>query len=506
MLDQDRVELVAKLNGSFLLFIRTFFELIEGKPFIIPNPIDRENHIVIICRALTQAFRLEIPNHRLMINVPPGHFKSTLLIYWVAWCMSQYPDSNFIYVSYSATLAAEHTSKIRQIMMSDFYTELFEVRLQKDSQAKDFFKTMSGGAVFAAGSAGSITGRNAGSPGAVDKDGKPRFSGALVIDDPLKPDDVFSDTIRENVNDNYGNTLNQRPRGIYVPRILLMQRLGEGDLSDKLQQKMDGYDWHLVSLAGEDEEGNALYPEEYPTSWHNMMKEKFPYVWNAQIQQRPQPAGGALFKENWFHLHDRDPDIVLSFITADTAESSKTTADATVFSFWGLYKVKTLGVETGQFALHWLDCWEERIEPKDLKAEFLYFWQKCLMYKIQPKFAAIEKKSTGVTLISVLQEIQGIQIREIERNADGFSKTARFSHIQPYLAERKISFTKGAKHTEKCITHMGKITNNNTHANDDIADTCVDACYFAFIRKEFDYLINSYKPTPIPTYHKSYFT
>ncbi len=175
--------------------------------------------------------------------------------------------------------------------------------------------------------------------------------------------------------------------------------------------------------------------------------------------------------------------IITTFITADTAETDKSYNDATVFSFWGLYEIETFGRMTGEFGLHWIDCLETRIEPKDLQDTFLDFWQDCMRHRIPPLLAAIEKKSTGVTLVSVLKDLRGIQIRDIERTRASGSKTQRFLEIQPHVAAKKITFTKGARHVDMCVTHMTKITANDTHRHDDIADTCADAVKIALIDK-----------------------
>jgi predicted phage terminase large subunit-like protein len=142
-----------------------------------------------------------------------------------------------------------------------------------------------------------------------------------------------------------------------------------------------------------------------------------------------------------------------------------------------------MGRLTGEYGIHWLDCAELRIEPKDLKDSFLDFWQDCSRHKIAPLLAAIEKKSTGVTLISTLQELRGIQIRNIERNRSSGSKTTRFLEIQQYVASKRISFTKGSRHAENCINHMSKITANDSHRHDDIADTLADAIKISLIDK-----------------------
>lgn len=472
----EHAHLISDLQSSFFLFIRTFYPLLTGRALIIPCPPGRECHIITISRELVKCARLE--TNKLVINVPPGHGKSTLLSMWIAWTMAKYPDSRFLYISYSQTLAATHTDVVRRIMMLREFRELFGVELRADSKAKDFFQTTAGGAVGAFGSTGAITGRDAGLPGLS------RFSGALILDDPHKPDEVFSDTMREKVIQNYKDTIQQRARGINVPYIMIGQRLHEADLAAYLLAGEDGHEWKRVILKSIDDAGNALYPEAFPLKMLRIRQERDIYVFAAQHQQDPQPAGGAVFKEEWFVMMDYEPsNIIASFITADTAETDKDYNDATVFSFFGLYEIETMGKKTGEYALHWLDCLETRIEPCDLKDTFIDFWSGCMRHRVTPMLAAIEKKSTGSTLLSALKDIRGMQIRDIPRNAATGNKTKRFLECQQHVAAKKISFTVGARHAPICIKHMSKITANETHRHDDIADTLADAIKIALIDK-----------------------
>lgn len=477
MIDFEKETLAAELRGSLLRFTQYFYELMTGREFIISRPVGRESHMITICRALTRAARLELPAHRLMINVPPGHGKSTLLSAWVAWTLAKYPDSRYLYISYSKVLAARHTETIKTIISMPHYKFLFDVELRKDSRAKDFFQTTAGGSIAAFGTGGAITGQDAGYPG-LD-----RFSGAVIIDDAHKPDEVHSDTIRQGVIDNYSETIQQRARGINVPFIFIGQRLHEADLAAHLLAKEDGYDWEPVILKAIDGAGNALYPEAFPLDMLHKREETDKYVFASQFQQEPVPAGNSLFKPDWFIYIDEEPEIIATFITADTAETSKSYNDATVFSFWGMYDIVEQGRKTGRMALHWLDCLELRIEPKDLEPAFLDFYAECCRHPQRPQFAAIEKKSTGVTLVSILQQLRGLPVREIERTAASGSKTQRFLEIQPYIASKLISFTESARHARTCIDHMSKITANDSHRHDDIADTCADAIRLALIEK-----------------------
>lgn len=477
MIDQDKEALASELRGSLLRFTQFFYPLLTSRTFILSNPPGRESHFITIAKALTQASRLEIPQQRLIINTPPGSGKSTMLVMWVAWTLAQYPDSRYLYISYSKVLAAKHTETVKRIIQLPHYNYLFGVRIRHDSKAREYFQTTSGGAIAAFGSGGAITGQDAGLPG-LD-----RFTGSIIIDDAHKPDEVHSDTIRLSVIENYRETIQQRARGINVPYIFLGQRLHEDDLAAYLLQGKDGYEWQKVIIKGIDEIGNPYYPESFPLEMLRIKQEHDAYVFASQYQQDPIPAGGALFKSDWFELLDEEPDMMLTFITADTAETSKSYNDASAFSFWGVYELEHAGRKIGEYGLHWLDAVEIRIEPKDLKSAFIEFWQGCMIHPKPPLIAAIEKKSTGVTLISVLEELRGLQIRQIERTKASGSKAQRFLEIQPYLSTRRVSITRHAKHQALVLNHMAKITANDTHRFDDLADTCADAIKLALIDK-----------------------
>ncbi len=472
---RERDELKAQMWGSFLLFVQTFFPLVTGRPFHISSPPSRESHFITISRELTLVARMQLDS--LLINIAPGSGKSVLVSMWVAWTMSRWPNSQYLYISYGHELASKHTEFIRKIIQCSHYKRLFDVHISSDSKAKDFFQTTAGGAVKAFGSAGSITGNDAGLPNCE------HFSGAAICDDLIKPDEANSPTIRERVLNNYKETILQRLRGPNVPIISIGQRLHEDDVSAFMLSGQDERRWKSVVLQSLDLAGNALYPEVHTLEMLREKQEKSPYVFASQYQQNPIPAGGALFKEKDFVMLDEEPEILLTFITADSAETDKDYNDASVFHFFGLYNIKELGQETGQLGLHSIDCVELRIEPKHLENEFRSFYGDCMLHKVKPLVAAIEKKSTGVTLISVLEGMRGLQIREVKRTKASGSKTERFLEMQPIIAAKLLSFTQGARHAETVISHMAKITANNSHRHDDICDTIYDACKLALIDK-----------------------
>ena len=472
----ELLELKSKLQGSFLFFCQFFFKLLNERDFIISNPMGRESHFITCARALTRCGRLE--DLLLILNLPPGHGKSSLMTMWVGWTMSMYPDSQYMYLSYSKKIATKQTAIIKQLISLREYRTIFGITIQSDSKAKEYFKNNYGGTVAAFGAAGSITGFDAGLPG-LD-----RFTGALIIDDAHKPDEVHSDTIREGVIENYKETSKKRIRGIKVPKIFVGQRLHEADLAGFLLEGGDGYEWKNVVLKALDDNDNALYPEAFSKESLIIEREVSPYVHASQNQQDPIPAGGALFRPEYFPLLSEEPKMLMTFITADTAETDKSYNDATAFSFFGLYKLPHS--EEDQYALHWIDAIEIRVEPKDLKDSFMDFWTECARYKTPPMTAIIEKKSSGSTLLSLLSDIRGIDVRDVKRE-NTKSKTQRFLDMQPYIYSKLVSLPEDGRHVGTCLTHMSKITANNSHRFDDLADTLSDACRIAFIDKTLYY-------------------
>lgn len=470
-MNEDLSEIKAKLLGSLLLFTQTFYKLRTGREFVVSQPISRESHHIEICRALTTIMRGQTT--LLNINVPPRYGKTELLIHFIAWGLAHYPDSNNIYVSYSHSLAKKQTQTIKQIVESPYYRYLFGVQISEATSAKDNFETTKGGSVYAVGSKGTITGRGAGIQYCE------RYGGCIAIDDIIKPAEATSDVIREEINDWYYNTLLSRLNNpSKTPIINIGQRTHEHDLSSIISKDDNCKNIILKSL---DNANNALNHAMHTKQQLLKMKEENPYVFAAQYQQDPLPSGGGIFDKEWLIVLEHEPEILATFITADTAETDKDYNDATVFSFWGVYKLNQDGIQTDIYGLHWINCLEIRVQPKDLKSHFMDFYASCMRYPIKPYMAAIEKKSTGVTLLSILSDMQGLQIIDIDRTKASGNKTSRYLEIQSIVAAKRVSLPMHAKHVNLCKEHVSKITANNSHRFDDVMDTLYDAVRIGLI-------------------------
>lgn len=461
------------LNDS-QIFTQYFYKHRTGRNFVIAEPKSRKAHQYLIWNILEKVESLEIAN--LNINTPGRSGKTEIICHWIARMLAKYPQANFLYISATFNLATDATMIIRDIVRLPIYRYLFGVELREDSQAKNKIRTKQGGSVEALGAGGTITGKGAGVMGA------PGFGGSIIIDDIMEPDDALSDVIRPRINNWYFTSIYDRYNSSQPSRIYIGHRLHEDDLPGNL---IESGDWQSLIIPALDSEASnsSFFPEKITTEELMKIKELSPFTFAAKYQQDPISAGATLFTANDFPLFDVDPEMIATFVTADTAETDKTVNDATVFSFWGLYKIVNHYIETDLYGIHWIDCRELRVAPKDLQDEFWQFYATCMRYKTKPKFAAIEKKSTGVTLLSVLKEMQGLIVVDIDRNISSGCKNARFKGIQQYIASRLVSLPKGAPHTSMCINHMTRITANGAQAHDDIADTCYDAIKLALVDK-----------------------
>src|SRR5690606_8763121 len=104
------------------------------------------------------------------------------------------------------------------------------------------------------------------------------FGGAIVIDDPHKPDEATSEVMRENVIEWFQNTLESRKNSKDTPIILIMQRLHENDLAGWLLAGGNGEQWEHVCLPAIQEDGTALWPEKHSLEDLRRMEGASPYV------------------------------------------------------------------------------------------------------------------------------------------------------------------------------------------------------------------------------------
>src|SRR5688572_6695393 len=209
---QEKIEVAAfKCLASLMFMIRYMFKAYQKRKFVIGD------HHEIIVDALERVLRGELK--RLIINIAPRYGKTEIAVkHFVAHGLALNPAAKFIHLSYSDMLALDNSEEIRDIIQEAEYQELFPyVQLAPDSKAKKKWYTTQGGGVYATSAAGQVTGFGA---GRVDEETeedkelisevvdlissvdagtddhpillKRKFGGAIIIDDPIKPEDADS--------------------------------------------------------------------------------------------------------------------------------------------------------------------------------------------------------------------------------------------------------------------------------------------------------------------------
>lgn len=287
---------------SFDVFAQRAFTSVEGDAALY----EWNWHIQCIAEHLEAVRRGEIK--KLIINVPPRTLKTYLTTTaFPAWVMGLEPYAKFIGTSYGGGLIEDAIVNCKHIMKDDWYRQCFpDTIIDPKQDTKTYFKTTGRGQYYGAGILGTITGKGA---------------DYVICDDPLKPDEALSDTIRVETNKAIRNTLFSRFNDPRVGRfILIMQRLHEDDPTGHLLQDQ-GY--HLLKLPAEAvgrptivtlgekfwvmKKGDLLFPSRLTAEvLAEKRQDMLDYNYVGQMLQEPVPLGGGEFKDTWVQYYVKD--------------------------------------------------------------------------------------------------------------------------------------------------------------------------------------------------------
>lgn len=274
-----------------------------------------------------ELMHIEVENdHNFIANGLVSHNTELVIKSFISWCFALNPKCRFLHLSYSDILVNDNSETIRNIMQESLYKTLFpksELASEKGSAKR--WKTKAGGELYAVSTQGQVTGFGAGSvdldPDIDKMDGGNNifafddhtnevlsligaqsnvFQGAIVIDDPIKPEDAESDIVRERINMRFENTIRNRTNSRNTPIIIIMQRLHEHDLCGYLQE-IEPDEWTVLSLPviqtdPETGEEHALWPMKHTLEELYKMREINPLVFDTQYMQDPTPKEGLMYE------------------------------------------------------------------------------------------------------------------------------------------------------------------------------------------------------------------
>jgi predicted phage terminase large subunit-like protein len=390
-----------RLSGSLAEFTAAAWPILEPATVFKPNW-----HIDVIAEHLEACTRREI--RRLAINVPPRHMKSlNVTVLWPSWWWTSEPYIRFLTASYGEKLAVRDAVKGRRLIQSAWYRarwgHLFSLLPDQNQKAR-YENDQTGYRI-----ATSVGGAGTGEGGDV-----------IIIDDPHKADEAESDTERENVIDWLDGTISTRfndpATGVEV---LVMQRLHEDDATGHMLAQGG---WTHLCLPAEyepshpfvwpgdprEEIGELLWPDHFGEPELDELKVKLgSYRAAGQLQQRPAPAEGGIFKLTGLRYFDPaflEPPSPLVFQRVvqswDTAFKEKQTSDYVVGAVWGVAGANR----------YLLRVTRARMSLADTKRALreLHAWTEAT-YPGLPHSVLIENTANGVDIIAELRnELTGI--------------------------------------------------------------------------------------------------
>jgi predicted phage terminase large subunit-like protein len=296
---------------SLLNFIRLMWSVIEpGRQFVYGWAVEA------ICEHLTAVSKGQI--RKLLINVPPGCMKSlTTCVFWPAWEWGPFnrPDLRYVCASYSADLTIRDNRRCRQLMQSEVYQRLWGDRFKfaTDQDAKVKFENDKRGFKIATSVGGAVVGERG-----------DRF----IVDDPHNIKEAESDTVRDAALQWFTEIVPTRTTDPdKAAFIVIMQRVHDRDVSGLIIAEDMGYEvlclpmeyeadhpttkkYSFSSIGFKDprkEEGELLWKERFSAKVVEELKTSLrawggSYAEAGQLQQRPAPRGGGMFKKSYFQV------------------------------------------------------------------------------------------------------------------------------------------------------------------------------------------------------------
>ena len=432
----DQMDKQDKCQGDFIEFVKHMWpECILGRHHKIIG--DKFNKIA------------QGKLKRLIVCLPPRHSKSEFAsTYFPAWMMGLRGDLKIIQTTHTAELAVRFGRKVRNIIDSDDYSQVFpELQLQADNKSAGRWTTNQEGESFYAGVGGAITGRGA---------------DLLIIDDPHSEQDAMSPTAMESAYDWYTSGPRQRlqPGGIII---IVMTRWSTKDLVGKVLKKQgdDHADqWEVVEFpAIMPESETPLWPEFWKKEELLSVKASLPISkWNAQWMQNPTAEAGSIVKREWWRKWENDwvPSYEYVIQSYDTAFSKKETADYSAITTWAIFQSPDEDVQ----AIILLDAKRVRLDFPELKRLAYEEWKYW-----EPDCVLIEAKASGTPLTQELRRM-GIPVTAYTPSR-GQHKIARMNSVAP-IFESGMVWAPDETFADEVIEEMASFPFGD---NDDYCDS-----------------------------------
>ena len=260
---------------------------------------------------------------RLIINICPRSWKTEMILKLFALRMMGRNNSKIMSLSASLWLVQRSSQWARDLFNSKTYKMIFPRvgSIKKDQDTKTYRKIDAGAEYYSAWFDGTITGIGA---------------NLILVDDPMKAQDLSSPVILDKTINIYNQTirsrLNKNKQGAIV---IIMQRLHERDLIghilDQEKKWIEDEREKLIipAIIDWDNWQESFFPEMFPME--KLMKEKMidPANFACQYLQSPSSETRSEFKRDWFNYYKTNPVWMRVFITIDPAFTKNVSSDQT---------------------------------------------------------------------------------------------------------------------------------------------------------------------------------
>lgn len=421
MLTNEEKVLKVMCENDLLFFTRYIYKENHRRNFIVAP------HFVIIANKLMDVINGK--TKRLIINIPPRYGKTELAVKnFVAYGLAINPQSKFIHLSYSDDLALDNSSQAKEYVESEAFQKFWSMKLKKDAQGKKKWFNEFGGGVYATASGGAITGFGAGV-----SDSKV-FSGAIIIDDPLKPDDATSEVKRKAVNERFNNTIRSRVNDRDTPIIVIMQRLHEEDMSGFLLNGGSGEEWEHLCLPALNEFNEPLYPEKHTFEELEQIRQANRYNFAGQYMQAPAPDEGGEWRKDWFKIVDKSEVPINSLkweLFIDGAYTKNTANDPTGFQ---------IGAKWGNNYVIYSSIDKYMEMPELIK----FIPNYIASTELKVNLTLVEPKASGKSLKQMLNSESKLNVAEIKTSFVNNSKIENARACSPYIEGGRVILIKGS--------------------------------------------------------------
>lgn len=413
-------------------------------------------------RKLARIFKevIEGKKKRVIINIAPRMGKSEFSSYlFPAFFLGNFPNKKIIMGTHTAGLSEDFGRRVRNLIESDEYKELFPTtNVADDQKAAGKWSTSAGGQYYAAGVGGALAGRGA---------------DLFVIDDPHSEQDVKANS--RLAFDTAWSWFQTGPLQRLMPGgaiIIVMTRWGKLDLTGRLidyqTKNPDAIPWEIVELPailheGEENE-KSLWPEQWPLATLKATKASIdPQYWNAQYMQQPTSNQAAIISRKLWRTWEPDDPPRCDYIIQswDTAFEAKTSADYSACTTWGVFYNEE---EEDKAQIILLDAFKDRMQFPELKSIALKHFKEW-----QPDAFIIEKKAAGAPLIQELRRM-GIPVQETNPSR-GNDKITRVNAIADLFASGMV-WAPDTRWAREVIEEIASFPNGE---NDDYVDTTSQA-------------------------------